>query len=145
MDDLLIALFIESYERPPEEIILDLDATDDPIHGSQEGRFFHGYYKCYCYLPLYIFCGEQLLCARLRTADRDASDGSIEELERIVKRLKKAWPHIHIIIRGDSGLVEGVCFQILTLRGNKCKETGIKSIWGVLNPSLLLFLRRSEW
>jgi len=103
MDDLLVTLFMESYEAPPEEIILDLDVTDDLIHGSQEGRFYHGYYKNYCYLPLYIFCGEQLLCARLRTADRDASDGSIEELERIVKRLREKWPHTHIIIRGDSG------------------------------------------
>ena len=103
MDDLLVTLFIESYERPPEKIILDLDATDDPIHGSQEGRFFHGYYKHYCYLPLYIFCGEQLLCSRLRTANRDVSDGSIEELERIVKPLREVWPHTHIIIRGDSG------------------------------------------
>ncbi len=77
MDDLLITLFLDSHEKPPKEIILDLDATDDPLHGSQEGRFFHGYYKCYCYLPLYIFCGEQLLCSRLRTADRDAADGSI--------------------------------------------------------------------
>ena len=103
IDDLLVTLFIESYEAPPEEIILDLDVTDDLIHGSQEGRFYHGYYKNYCYLPLYIFCGEQLLCARLRTADRDASDGSIEELERIIKSLREAWPHTHIIIRGDSG------------------------------------------
>lgn len=103
IDDLLITLFIESYKKPPEEIVLDLDATDDPLHGSQEGRFFHGYYKGYCYLPLYIFCEEQLLCARLRTADRDASDGSVEELERITTRLRQKWPHTRIIIRGDSG------------------------------------------
>ena len=103
IDDLLVTVFMESYEEPPEEIILDLDATDDTLYGSQEGRFFHGYYKHYCYLPLYIFCGEQLLCARLRTADRDASDGSIEELEHIVKRLREKWPHTRIIIRGDSG------------------------------------------
>ncbi len=69
MDDLLVDVFLESYERPPAEIVLDVDATDDPLHGNQEGRFFHGYYGHYCYLPLYIFCGEQLLCARLRTAD----------------------------------------------------------------------------
>ena len=103
IDDLLITLFMENYKKSPEEIILDLDVTDDLLHGSQEGRFFHGYYKCYCYLPLYIFCGEQLLCARLRTADRDASEGSIEELARILKRLRKEWPHTHIVIRGDSG------------------------------------------
>ena len=103
MDHLLINLFMESHQKPPEEIILDLDATDDPLHGFQEGRFFHGYYGQYCYLPLYIFCGEQLLCARLRTADRDASDGSIEELERIIKHLREKWPYTRIVIRGDSG------------------------------------------
>jgi len=94
---------MESYKTPPKEIILDLDATDDLVHGSQEGRFFHGYYKNYCYLPLYIFCDEKLLYARLRTADRDGADGSIEELERIVKRLRENWSHTRIIIRGDSG------------------------------------------
>lgn len=103
IDDLLITLFMESYKTPPKEIILDLDATDDLVHGSQEGRFFHGYYKNYCYLPLYIFCDEKLLCARLRTADRDGADGSIEELERIVKRLRENWSYTRIIIRGDSG------------------------------------------
>lgn len=103
IDALFLDLFIESYKSPPKEITLDLDATDDPLHGSQEGRFFHGYYKNYCYLPLYIFCEEQLLCARLRTADRDASDGSIEELERIIKKCREKWPHVRVIIRGDSG------------------------------------------
>ena len=78
LDRLLVDLFLESQCKPPREIWLDLDATDDPLHGHQEGRFFHGYYRCYCYLPLYIFCGEHLLCARLRPADRDASAGSIE-------------------------------------------------------------------
>lgn len=103
IDELLVDLFIESHERAPKEIVLDLDATDDPIHGNQEGRFFHGYYGHYCYLPLYIFCGEQLLCARLRTADRDASDGVLTELERILKKVRAAWPKTHILIRGDSG------------------------------------------
>jgi len=103
IDALLVDLFIESHERAPEEIILDLDATDDPIHGNQEGRFFHGYYGHYCYLPLYIFCGEQLLCARLRTADCDASDGVLTELERILKKLRAVWPKTRILIRGDSG------------------------------------------
>ena len=78
-------------------------ATDDPLHGHQEGRFFHGYYRTYCYLPLYIFCGQQLLGARLRTADRDAADGTVEELERIVGRIRKRWPGVEIWLRRDSG------------------------------------------
>jgi len=79
MDELLVEVFLEGYDTPPEELILDVDATDDPVHGQQEGRFFHGYYREYCYLPLYIFCGEQLLCARLRRADQDAAAGTKEE------------------------------------------------------------------
>jgi hypothetical protein len=84
MDALLVDLFLEAYDRAPEEIIVDVDATDDPLHGAQEGRFFHGYYRSYCYLPLYIFCGEQLLCARLRTAGQDGAAGTVDELARIV-------------------------------------------------------------
>ncbi|MEW8228601.1 MAG: IS1380 family transposase [Candidatus Thiodiazotropha endolucinida] len=103
VDRLLVDLFIESYKKPPREIWLDLDATDDPLHGHQEGRFFHGYYKCYCYLPLYIFFFFQLLCARLRTSDQDASAGSVEELGRIVSQVRQRWPKTRIIIRGDSG------------------------------------------
>jgi len=103
IDDVLIDLFLDSYETPPDRIVLDLDATDDPLHGSQEGKFFHGYYRCYCYLPLYIFCGDHLLCARLRRSNRDASAGSDEELERIVDRIRSRWPEVRIIIRGDSG------------------------------------------
>jgi hypothetical protein len=103
LDRLLVDLFLESYEKPPREIWLDLDATDDPLHGHQEGRFFHGYYRCYCYLPLYIFCGEHLLCARLRTSNRDGAAGSVEELERIVNQIRSRWPKTRIVIRGDSG------------------------------------------
>ncbi|XOV85992.1 MAG: IS1380 family transposase [Pseudomonadota bacterium] len=102
-DRLLVDLFIESCKTPPKEIWLDLDATDDPLHGRQEGRFFHGYYRCYCYLPLYIFCGEHLLCARLRTSNQDGAAGSIEELERIVQQIREYWPKTRIVIRGDSG------------------------------------------
>ena len=87
----------------PKQIVLDLDATDDPLHGEQEGRFFHGYYGHYCYLPLYIFCGEFLLCARLRPSNIDASAGSVEELKRIVKQIRSVWPGVHILVRGDSG------------------------------------------
>ncbi len=102
-DELLVELFVESHSQAPRELWLDLDATDDPLHGSQEGRFFHGYYGCYCYLPLYIFCGEHLLCARLRESNQDASAGSIEELARIVGQIRRHWPRTRIHIRGDSG------------------------------------------
>ena len=102
MDELLLEVFVEAHPEPPEEVILDVDATDDPLHGKQEGRFFHGYYKRYCYLPLYVFCGEHLLCARLRTADRGAAHGVVAELEPIVRRLREAWPQVRILVRGDS-------------------------------------------
>lgn len=103
MDRLLVDVFLESYETPPREIWFDLDATDDPLHGHQEGRFFHGYYGHYCYLPLYIFCGEHLLCARLRRSNIDGAAGSVEELERIVAQIRDRWPKTRIVIRGDSG------------------------------------------
>jgi len=103
IDQLLVKVFIESYSEAPEEIILDVDTTDLPLHGKQEGRFFHGYYDSYCYLPLYIFCGEQVLCARLREANHDAAFGSLQEIERIVAQIRMAWPAVKIIVRGDSG------------------------------------------
>lgn len=103
VDRLMVEVFQQAHEEPPERIVLDLDATDDPLHGKQEGRFFHGYYGNYCYLPLYIFCGEFVLCARLRQANIDASEGSVEELERIVGQIRKAWPDVKIVIRADSG------------------------------------------
>jgi hypothetical protein len=95
--------FLDAHATPPERIVLDLDATDDPLHGQQEGRFFHGYYRQYCYLPLYIFCGEFLLWSELRRSDIDASAGSIEALERIVGRIRARWPEVEIWIRADSG------------------------------------------
>jgi len=103
VDRMWVEVFIEAQPEAPSEIILDLDATDDPLHGNQEGRFFHGYYGHYCYLPLYIFCGESLLCARLRPSNIDAAAGSVEELERIVTQIRQAWPQVKITIRGDSG------------------------------------------
>ncbi len=103
LDTLLVEIFLEAHEVAPERIVLDLDVTDLALHGHREGRFFHGYYDSYCYLPLYIFCGEHLLCARLRTADRDASAGSKEEVERIVKQIRSRWPAVEIILRADSG------------------------------------------
>jgi len=103
VDRLLVEIFLEAYAEPPEEIVLDLDATDDPLHGNQEGRFFHGYYGHYCYLPLYIFAGDHLLCARLRPSNRDASAGCVEEVARIVARIRQAWPEVRITLRADSG------------------------------------------
>jgi Transposase DDE domain group 1 len=103
VERLFVSLFLQAHPRPPERIVLDLDATDDPIHGHQLGRFFHGYYKGYCYLPLYIFCGDHLLCARLRPSDIDACAGSVKHLQRIVAQLREAWPGVQIIIRADSG------------------------------------------
>jgi hypothetical protein len=95
--------FLDAHARPPSRIVLDLDATDDPLHGQQEGRFFHGYYRRYCYLPLYIFCGEFVLWAELRRSDIDASAGSIEALATIVGRIRARWPEVEIWIRADSG------------------------------------------
>jgi hypothetical protein len=101
--NLLVELFLEAHERPPRQIILDLDATDDPLHGEQEGRFFHGYYDCYCYLPLYVFCGRHLLVAKLRRADLDAAAGALEEVARLVAHIRARWPRTRILLRADSG------------------------------------------
>ncbi len=101
--NLLVDLFVEAHARAPKQIILDLDATDDPLHGEQEGRFFHGYYDCYCYLPLYVFCGRHLLVAKLRRADIDAAAGAVEEVARVVARIRARWPRTRILLRADSG------------------------------------------
>ena len=103
IEGLFVDLFLEAYKTPPGEIILDLDATDDPLHGHQEGRFFHGYYDCYCYLPLYVFCGRHLLAAKLRRSNIDASAGAVAEVERIVTRIRARWPRVKILLRADSG------------------------------------------
>jgi Transposase DDE domain group 1 len=103
LDTLLVDLFLEAHPCAPCEIVLDLDATDTPLHGRQEGRFFHGYYGHYCYLPLYVFCGDYLLCARLRPSNIDASAGSLEEVQRIVQQIRARWPKTRIILRADSG------------------------------------------
>jgi hypothetical protein len=102
LDQLLVDVFLEAHQKPPREMVLDLDATDTPLHGEQEGRFFHGYYGQYCYLPLYIYCGEHLLCARLRPSNIDASAGSRGEIERIVRQIRQQWPKVRIILRADS-------------------------------------------
>ena len=103
LDELLVDLFLEAHRQAPREIVLDLDATDTPLHGRQEARFFHGYYGHYCYLPLYVFCGDHLLCARLRPSNIDASAGSLEEVQRIVRQIRARWPKTRIILRADSG------------------------------------------
>jgi hypothetical protein len=103
IEALFVDLFLEAHARAPREIILDLDATDDPLHGHQEGRFFHGYYDCYCYLPLYVFCGRHLLAAKLRPSNIDASAGSVEEAARIVGQIRTRWPKTRILLRADSG------------------------------------------
>jgi hypothetical protein len=103
IERLFIDVFLQAHRRAPEQIILDLDATDDPLHGHQEGRFFHGYYDCYCYLPLYVFCGRHLLVAKLRRSNIDASTGAVEEIARIVAQIRQRWPRVRILLRGDSG------------------------------------------
>ena len=103
LEDLFVDLFLEAHTKPPKRIILDLDATDDVIHGHQEGRFFHGYYDCYCYLPLYIFCGRHLLAAKLRRANIDGAAGARQEVERIVAHIRTRWPRTRILLRADSG------------------------------------------
>jgi hypothetical protein len=103
IERLLVTLFLEAHRGPPSQIVLDLDATDDPLHGHQEGRFFHGYYDCWCYLPLYVFCGRHLLAAKLRRANIDASAGAVEEIERIVGQIRARWRRVRILLRADSG------------------------------------------
>jgi Transposase DDE domain group 1 len=103
IESLFVDLLLQAHPSPPQRIVLDLDATDDPLYGHQEGRFFHGYYREYCYLPLYIFCGDFLLCAKLRTSNIDAAAGALDEVARIVTRIRQAWPDVRILLRGDSG------------------------------------------
>src|ERR1700694_2177614 len=103
IDELLVDVFVESQAAAPEQIVLDIDTTDMAIHGQQEGRFYHGYYDHYCYLPLYIFAGEHVLCARLRPSNIGPSVGSVKEITRIVERIRACWPEVRIVLRGDSG------------------------------------------
>jgi hypothetical protein len=130
IDALLVDLFLEAHPQAPDQIILDLDATDDILYGHQEGRFYHGYYRDYCYLPLYVFCGEHLLCARLRTSNIDASAGSVEELEPVVARIRQRWPAVKIQLRGDAGF----CREKLMAW---CERQGMDYIFGLAqNPRL---------
>src|SRR5664280_376659 len=130
IDALLVDLFLEAHAQAPERIILDLDATDDILYGQQEGRFYHGYYHDYCYLPLYVFCGEHLLCARLRMSNIDASADSVEELEPVVARIRQRWPAVEILLRGDGGF----CREKLMAW---CEREGIKYIFGLAQNARL--------
>jgi hypothetical protein len=130
VDRLLVEVFLQAHARPPQQIVLDLDATDDPLHGRQEGRFFHGYYGCYCYLPLYIFSGEHLLCARLRSSDIDGSAGALEEVQRIVEQLRARWPQVRIILRADSGFAREAIMAW-------CEESGVDYVFGLAKNARL--------
>ena len=130
VDALFVDLFLDAHVEAPAEIVLDLDATDDPIHGNQEGRFFHGYYDGYCYLPLYIFAGDHLLCARLRSANIDGSHGAKEEVERIVKQIRERWTTTRIVLRADSGF----CRDALM---TWCEENGVDYVFGLARNSRL--------
>jgi Transposase DDE domain group 1 len=130
IDALLVDLFLDAQEQAPERIILDLDATDDILYGQQEGRFYHGYYHDYCYLPLYVFCGEHLLCARLRMSNIDASADSVEELEPVVARIRQRWPAVKILLRGDGGF----CREKLMAW---CERQGMDYIFGLAQNARL--------
>ena len=119
-----VDLFVDAHPHPPAQIILDLDATDDPLHGHQEGRFFHGYYDCYCYLPLYIFCGRHLLAAKLRRANIDASAGAVEEVARVVARIRARWPRVRILLRADAGFARDGLMSW-------CEHNGVDYLFGL--------------
>ena len=130
LHEVLVDQFIASFKTAPEELVLDFDATDNPLHGQQEGRFFHGYYDCYCYLPLYVFCGQQLLCAYLRPSRIDGAKHAGAILKLLVKRLRQKWPQVRIVFRGDSGF----CRQRIL---NYCERAGVHYIVGLArNPRL---------
>jgi hypothetical protein len=137
VDRLFVDMFVKAHATVPTEIVLDLDATDDPVHGAQEGRFFHGYYGHYCYLPLYIFAGEHLLCARLRPANLDASAGALEEVERIVAQLRAAWPAVAITLRADSGF----CRDALM---TWCETHAVDYVFGLAKNARLIALIQDE-
>jgi hypothetical protein len=137
VDQVLVELFLEAHATPPQAIVLALDATDDPVHGHQKARFFHGYYGHYCYLPLYIFAGEFLLCARLRPANRDARAGAGAEVERIVRHLRKHWPAVQITLRADAGF----CREPLMAW---CEAQGVDYVFGLAKNSRLLAAVQTE-
>ncbi len=130
IEAVFVEQFVAAQRRPPARIVLDLDAADDPLHGQQEGRFFHGYYDAWCYLPLYIFCGRHLLAAKLRRANIDASAGAVDEVARIVGQLRRHWPRVRILLRADAG------FAREALMG-WCEANGVDYLFGLArNPRL---------
>jgi len=131
IEALFVDLFLEAHARAPRQIILDLDATDDPLHGHQEGRFFHGYYDCYCYLPLYVFCGRHLLAAKLRPSNIDASAGSVEEVARIVGQIRTRWPKTRILLRADSGFAREALMAW-------CEQNRIDFVFGLARNARLV-------
>jgi DDE family transposase len=137
IEALPVTLFLEAHKRAPEQIILDLDATDDPLHGHQEGRFFHGYYDCYCYLPLYVFCGRHLLAAKLRPSDIDASAGSVAELERIVRQIRARWPLVRIVLRADSGFAREALMAW-------CEQNRVDYLFGLARNTRLVAMIEEE-
>jgi hypothetical protein len=134
---LMVELFLEAHERAPRAIILDLDATDDPVHGAQEGRFFHGYYDGYCYLPLYVFCGRHLLAAKLRPASMDAAAGAVQEVARIVAQIRQRWPHVRILLRADSGFARD---ELMAW----CEAHGVDFVFGLQQNERLVAEIASE-
>jgi hypothetical protein len=131
IEALFVDLFLEAHQHPPKQIILDLDATDDPLHGHQEGRFFHGYYDCYCYLPLYIYSGSHLLASKLRRANIDASAGAIEETARIVAQIRARWPAVRIVLRADSGFAREALMSW-------CEVNGVDFLFGLAKNERLV-------
>ena len=128
---LLVETFIDSFDQAPKELVLDFDATDDPVHGSQEGRFFHGYYDRWCFLPLYVFCGEQLLVSYLRPSNIDPARHAWAILKLMVKRLRQQWPKVRIILRGDSGFCRWKMFRW-------CEENQVGYVVGIAKNARLL-------
>ena len=124
-------LFLEAHAAPPQQIVLDLDATDDPLHGHQEERFFHGYYDCYCYLPLYVFCGRHLLAAKLRPSNIDGSAGAIAEVARVVAQIRGCWPEVRILLRADSGFARETLMAW-------CENNGVDYLFGLARNSRLV-------
>src|SRR5271168_4946843 len=137
IERLFVDLFLDAHESPPDEIILDLDATDDPLHGHQEDRFFHGYYDCYCYLPLYIFCGRHLLRAKLRPANIDASAGAREEIAKIVAQIRERWPQVRILLRADSGFARE---ELMAW----CEANGVHFLFGLAKTDRLIAEIKAE-
>ena len=136
VDELLVNMFLESHDNAPAEIVLDMDTTDLPLHGKQEGRFFHGYYDNYCYLPLYVFCGNHVLCARMREANHDAAYGCLQEIQRIVKKIRMAWPEVRIVLRGDSGFCRN---ELMSW----CETNDVDFVFGMArNPRLRRIIGR---